>query len=42
MSPFRLLAILDSAFAGFPAGVAHRDAGNSVGTCPSPWLLELS
>ena len=35
---FCLLAILDSAFPGFLAGVSRRDAGIGLGTFPSPWF----
>ena len=36
MALFCLLAILDSAFASFLAGMSHRDAGISLGTFPTP------
>ena len=36
--PFCLLAILDSAFQSFLAGVSHRDAGIGLGTFPIPWF----
>ena len=35
---FCLLAILDSAFSSFLAGVSCRDAGISLGTFPTPWF----
>ena len=35
---FRLLAILDSVFPGFLAGVSRRDAGIGLGTFPTPWF----
>ena len=35
---FCLLAILDSAFPGFLAGVSRRDAGIGLGTFPTPWF----
>ena len=38
MALFCLLAILDSAFAGFLAGMSHRDTGISLGTFPTPWF----
>ena len=35
---FCLLAILDSTFPSFLAGVSHRDAGIGLGTFPTPWF----
>ena len=38
LTPFCLLAVLDSAFQSFLAGVSPRDAGIGLGTFPTPWF----
>ena len=38
LTPFCPLAIFNSAFPSFLAGVSHRDVGIDLGTFPTPWF----